>query len=120
MLNYYEESLIRNHRLPAQWQSQSALDELADFLQQNWEQRTAFYDDGQIRTRQQFLGFSGQRGIRTKNYIGTISFKGQQLNIFPKVFRTERDDNETQDLSTKHLMHNLVQWLQYCRVIDYP
>lgn len=120
MLNHYEESLIKNSRLPAQWQSQSALDELADFLQQNWEQRAVFYDDGQITTRQQFLAFSGQRGIRTQNYIGTISFKGHQLNIFPKVFRTERNDDDTGDLTTKHLMHNLVQWLQYCRVMDYP
>ena len=120
LLNHYEESLIRNNHLPAEWQTQSDLDELSDFLQQNWEQRSVFYDDGEITTRQQFLGFSGQRAIRTKNYIGTISFKGHQLNIFPKVFRTERDDNDTSDLTTKHLMRNLVQWLQQCRAIDYP
>ncbi len=47
-------------------------------------------------------------------------FKGQQLNIFPKVFREDKDDNETDDLSLSHLMKNLVQWLQYCNKIDYP
>ena len=47
-------------------------------------------------------------------------FKGQQLNIFPKVFREDKDDNDTEDLSLSHLMKNLVQWLQYCNKFDYP
>lgn len=119
-LNFYEESKISNGRLPAEWQSQASLDELATFLQLNWEQRAVFYDDGQVTSRQQFLGFTGQRGIRTQNYIGTIVFKGQQLNIFPKVFRTERDDNETDGLALGHLMKNLVKWIEYCTKIDYP
>ena len=119
-LNYFEETRISNRKLPAEWQSQSSLDELATFLQLNWEQRSVFYDDGQVTSRQQFLGFTGQKGIRTQNYIGTIVFKGQQLNIFPKVFRTERDDNETESLELGHLMKNLVQWLDYCTKIEYP
>lgn len=119
-LNYYEESKISNGKLPVEWQSQASLDELADFLQLNWEQRAVFYDDGQVTSRQQFLDFRGQKGIKTQNYIGTIVFKGQQLNIFPKVFRTESEDNETEDLSLTHLMKNLVKWIEYCTKIDYP
>jgi len=119
-LNYYEESVIGNGKLPAEWQSQASLDELATFLQLNWEQRAVFYDDGQVTSRQQFLGFTGQRGIRTQNYIGTIVFKGQQLNIFPKVFRTESRDYETDSLDVRHLMRNLVKWIEYCTKIDYP
>ena len=119
-LNYFEESKIGNGKLPAEWQSQASLDELATFLQLNWEQRAVFYDDGQVTSRQQFLGFTGQKGIKTQNYIGTIVFKGQQLNIFPKVFRTERDDNEREDLDLRHLMKNLVHWIEYCTKIDYP
>ncbi|MFI3167378.1 MAG: hypothetical protein R3Y32_04575 [Bacillota bacterium] len=120
LLNYYEESLIKNTKLPSEWQSQLALDELSSFLQFNWEQRSVFYDDGQVTSRQQFIEFVGQRGIKTKNYIGTVVFKGQQLNIFPKVFRTEKDDNDRDDLDTNHLMKNLVQWIEYCGKIDYP
>lgn len=120
VLNCFEESHIKNKRLPEEWQSQGALDELSDFLQLNWEQRAVFYDDGEISSRQQFLGFTAQQGIRTNSYIGTISFKGRQINIFPKVFREEKDDNDVDDLHLSHLMKNLVQWLQYCAKIDYP
>ena len=120
ILNCFEESQIRNKKLPLEWQDQSSLDELAEFLQLNWEQRSVFFDDGEIISRQQYLGFTGSKGIRTNNYIGTIVFRGQQLNIFPKVFREDKDDNDTDELSLNHLMKNLVQWLQYCNKIDYP
>ena len=120
ILNCFEESPIKNKRLPEEWQSQSSLDELAEFLQLNWEQRAVFYEDGEISSRQQFLSFANHGAIRTNSYVGTIAFKGHQLNIFPKVFREERDDNDTDDLSLSHLMKNLVQWLHYCAKIDYP
>ena len=120
ILNDYEESHISNAKLPPSWQSQKALDELELFLQNNWEQRSVFYEDETVESRQQFLGFTGQRGVRTKKYIGTIVFEGDQLNIFPKMFRTEAEDHDTSALSLKHLMNNLVQWIGYCNRISYP
>ena len=120
LLNCFEESTIKNKALPSEWRAQTSLDELADFLQFNWEQRSAFYDDGEVTSRQQFLEFTGQQGIKTKNYIGTIVFKGQQINIFPKIFREDKDDTDTSELSLKHLMKNLVRWLEYCTKIAYP
>ena len=120
ILNKFEESTIKNKYLPVEWQEQSALDELSDFLQSNWEQRSVFYEDGEVSSRQQYLGFTGQRGLRTNNYIGTVAFKGQQINIFPKVFREDADDTDTAELELTHLMKNLVQWLQYCNRMDYP
>lgn len=120
VLNVYEESTIKNSRLPIEWQSQTSLDELLSFLQTNWEQRSAFYSDGQVTSRQQFLSFLGQRGIRTNNYIGTIVFKGQQLNIFPKMFKSDKYDSDTSDLDLKHMLRNLVKWLEYCTKMDYP
>ncbi len=119
-LNRYEESNIKNKYLPTEWQEQSSLDELADFLQANWEQRSVFFDDGEVTSRQQYLGFTGQKGLRTNNYIGTIAFKGHQLNIFPKIFREDKDDTDTTELSLSHMMKNLVQWIQYCNRIEYP
>ncbi len=112
MLNRFEETNIRNNQLPVEWQSQSALDELSQFLPINWEQRSVFYDDGEVTSRQQFLSFTGQNGIRTGHYIGTIVFKGQQLNIFPNMFKTDKYDHETQDLTLSQLMKNLVQWIE--------
>lgn len=120
VLNRYEETSISNPRLPAAWQSQSALVELEEFLQHNWEQRAVFYEDGVVESKQQFLGFVGQQGIRTKNYIGTIVFNGEQLNIYPKMFKLDKYDTETEDLSQKHLMKNLVRWLEYCNRMAYP
>lgn len=120
ILNRYENTIIKNNILPASWQSQKDLDELSDFLQQNWEQRSVFYDDGEITSKQQFLSFIGQKGIKTQNYIGTVVFNGEQLNIYPKMFRTDIDDHETDDLDQKHLMNNLVRWLEYCNKVEYP
>lgn len=120
VLNRYENTPIKNSKLPTSWQSQNALDELSDFLQQNWEQRAVFYDDGEITSKQQFLSFIGQQGVKTKNYIGTIVFNGEQLNIYPKMFRTEMDDHDTEELNQKHLMNNLIHWLSYCNKVEYP
>lgn len=120
ILNQYEYTSIKNSKLPPSWQTQKDLDDLSDFLQQNWEQRVVFYDDNEITSKQQFLSFIGQQGIKTQNYIGTIVFNGEQLNIYPKMFRTEKDDYDTDDLSQKHLMNNLVHWLKYCNKVEYP
>lgn len=120
ILNCYENTQLKNNRLPASWQEQESLDDLADFLQQNWEQRAVFYEDSEITSKQQFLAFIGQKGVKTKNYIGTIVFKGEQLNIFPKVFKTNKDDYGTEELTQKHLMKNLVRWIEYCNKMEYP
>lgn len=120
VLNRYEESQIQNPKLPLSWQSAKTLGELEDFLQHNWEQRSVFYEDGKVESRQQYLGFIGHQGIRTKNYIGTIVFNGEQLNIFPKVFRENKYESDTSDLSQEHLMRNLVRWLEYCNRMAYP
>lgn len=120
ILNHYEYSQIKNSVLPDSWRSQQSLDELLDFLQQNWEQRAVFYEDGKLDSKQQFLAFTGRQGIKTQNYIGTIVFKGEQLNIYPKIFRKDADDQNTDNLSQKHLMNNFVQWLEYCNKIEYP
>ncbi len=119
-LNYFEESVIKNKNLPIEWQDQSSLDELEDFLQLNWEERSIFYDDGKLSSKQQFIKFLSQKNIRSKNYIGTIAFKGHQLNIFPKVFKEFKGDYDTDGLDIKYLMHNLIQWLKYCNRVEYP
>lgn len=120
ILSKYEQTSIKNDSLPPNWRLPRGLEELEDFLQHNWDQRSIFYDDGSFNTRQQFLAFTSRGGVRTKNYIGTIAFAGEQLNIYPKMFRTEADDNDTDGLSQNHLMKNLICWLDYCNRFIYP
>ena len=120
ILNRFENTHIRNAQLPEAWRSESALDDLYVFLQKNWEQRSAFFDDGHVASKQQFISFGAQGTIKTNNYVGTISYKGEQLNIFPKVFRLDGDDNDADCLSSEHLIKNLIRWLEYCSKIEYP
>lgn len=120
MLNTFEFRMIKTGKLPLSWQSEASLDELEAFLQNNWEQREIFYQDGQVTSRQQFIGFNVKNGIKTQNYIGTIAFKGEQLNIFPKFFKSEKDDDDTDELAMNELVHNLVQWLGYCDRLNFP
>ena len=120
ILSRFEETAIKNSSLPPSWKSPKGLEELEDFLQHNWDQRAVFYDDGRFDTKQQFLAFTARGGVRTKNYIGTIAFAGEQLNIYPKMFRTEADDQDTEELTQSHLMKNLIRWLEYCNKVAYP
>ena len=120
LINRYEHSKLKNKYLPNSWQSQTELEELERFLQDNWEQREIFYEDKTISSQQQFLKFLSNGDIKTQNYIGTIAFNGCQLNIFPKIFREDKDDSDTENLSQSHLMHNLVTWIEYCNKMNYP
>ena len=65
VLNRYEYSEIKNIDLPVSWQSQTVLDELKEFLQDNWDQRLVFYKDNDKKTKQQFIEFVGSRGRTT-------------------------------------------------------
>lgn len=120
MLNSYEHRRIRSSELPDQWQTDGALNQLERFLQDNWEQRSIFYTDGQVTSRQQFIDFDVHDGIKLQNYIGTIIFKGEQLNIFPKVFKADADDTDTDSLQVDVLINNLVVWLGYCDRLNFP
>lgn len=120
MINSYEHRKIRTSKLPVSWQADGALDQLEKFLQDNWEQRSIFYTDGQVTSRQQFIDFDRRDGIKLQNYIGTIIFKGEQLNIFPKVFKADEDDTDTDELQMDDLINNLVIWLGYCDRLNFP
>jgi len=94
--------------------------DIAQLHQDNWEQRSIFYVDGQVTSRQQFIDFDRRDGIKLQNYIGTVIFKGEQLNIFPKVFKEDEDDTDTDDLQIDDLINNLVIWLGYCDRLNFP
>ena len=120
MVNGFEFSKIKVKRLPEVWQEEGALEELETFLQENWQQRSIFYSDGHVTSRQQFIDFDKRDAIKLQNYIGTIIFKGEQLNIFPKIFKEDEDDFDTEELEIEHLINNLVYWLGYCDKLNFP
>lgn len=120
IINQFEEKDIKKSKLPIEWQSETAQIELEEFLQENWDQRKSLYDDGENYKKQQFLGFKAHGMLRTNEYVGTIVFKGQQLNIFPKMFRETEGDDDTDDLDLGHLMGNLIQRLEYCSKFEFP
>ncbi len=120
MVNGFEHKPIKARKLPLSWQEEGALEELEKLLQSNWEQRSIFYSDGEVTSRQQFIDFERRDGIKLKNYIGTIIFRGEQLNIFPKVFKEDEDDSDTDELEIDELINNLVLWLGYCDRLNFP
>lgn len=120
MVNGFEFSKIKVKRLPEVWQEEGALEELETFLQENWQQRSIFYSDGHVTSRQQFIDFDKRDAIKLQNYIGTIIFKGEQLNIFPKIFKEDEDEFDTEELEIEHLINNLVYWLGYCDKLNFP
>lgn len=120
MINTFEFQKVKTSKLPDSWKEDGALDELELFLQRNWEQREIFYSDYKVSSRQQFIDFDRKEGIKTQNYIGTITFRGEQLNIFPKVFREDEDDHDASKLDVRDLINELVMWLGYCDKLNFP
>lgn len=120
MINAFEFQTVKTARLPEAWKEPGALDELEKFLQGNWEQRGIFYFDWEASSRQQFIDFDRRDGFKTQKYIGTISFRGEQLNIFPKIYREDEDDYDTSDLNIQDLIDDLIAWLGYCDKFNFP
>ncbi len=83
MINAFAFQNVKTSKFPSEWQKEGALEELEQFLQNSWQLREVLYSDNKITSRQQFIDFDRKDGFKTQNYIGTITFRGTQLNIFP-------------------------------------
>ena len=119
MINCFENQKIKTSKLPHNWSN--SLKELEEFLQLSWNQRSTFYDDGEsYHGKQLFLDFDVHDGIKAQQYIGTIKFKGEQLNIFPKVFQIDEDDYDASELTTDELLRSLTIWIDYCDKSMFP
>lgn len=120
MPNFFEEQEIENKKIPLKWRSNNALNDLETFLQENWDQRKDFYNDRNSESKQKFLSFLSHGNIRTNNYIGSINFNGETINIFPKVFREGKYlNNDTSQLSLNQMIKNILIWIEYCNKIQY-
>lgn len=119
IMNCFEHHNLAAEELPQSWRSEAALNDLERFCQENWQQRAVFYSDGKPDTRQQFIDFDKRDGIRTQNYIGTIAYRGGQINIFPKVYRRD-GSNDTSELEMAELVKDFVNWLSYSEKLNFP
>lgn len=118
-MNVLEYEIIKREELPAAWQTETARNELEQFLQESWKERTIFYSDEETERNQRFIDFNRLDGIKIQNYIGSILFKGEQLNIFPKLFQYELS-KERMQLDSSLLVKNISFWLRYCDRLNIP
>ena len=112
MLNAFEHQAVRKSKLPESWRDEGVLDELERFLQENWRLRRALYTDNELTERQQFIDFDRREGFKTTKYIGTVRFHGEQLNVFPKIYKEDEDDYDTSELKTEDMLKDLVLCLE--------
>lgn len=90
------------------------------FINDCWNNRYSLYDDSsmysdeEVVREQQFLIFDGKK-VKARNYVGFISYEGENITVYPKVF--ENIDKEHID---KYLMVNLLYWLRLSDKIKFP
>lgn len=112
MLNAKEYERLSYEELPQVWLDDD-LESFEEFLQRNWDARYSLYSDKDKSTKQQFVDFDKKNAIKLNKYIGTINFKGEQLNIFPKIY-------EDTGSSNKALINDISNWLNYCDKVSFP
>ncbi len=95
IMNVLEYEVIKWEELPEAWKKENALLELEQLLQKSWTERTIFYWDEETERNQKFIDFNRADGIKIQNYVGSLLFKGEQLNIFPKLFQKESPKERT-------------------------
>ncbi|MCI6676123.1 MAG: hypothetical protein MSG78_04340 [Clostridiales bacterium] len=118
-MNGFEFEIIQTVQLPKAWQQKEAQKQLQQFLQRSWQERTIFYFDEETGTQQKFIDFDRRDGIKLQNYIGSISFLGEEMTIFPKLFQIEKGMKK-EELAPSMLARNISFWLGYCEKTRFP
>lgn len=101
-------SRLKYEQLPPEWQGHTRQKQFNAFLEESWKNRTMFYDDDDVSSKQQYVYFR-DGGISAGQYVGTICYGGHILNIFPKVFK-----GAANAFDMSQLTDNLAIWLSYC------
>lgn len=98
-----------------------AVSDFRNYLNESWKKRYNLYDDRALYDvtppygEQRFLTFDGNL-VKARNYIGFVSYEGENLTIYPKVFR---DKVKEADIDS-FLMTNLLYWLKRSTRIKFP
>ena len=111
IINCFENDTINENMLPSEWKN--SLGDFNDYLQQCWNQRASLFDDKDSSNKQQFIDFDHSDGFKTRKYIGSIRYKNNQINIFPKVFKVDRTTKPT-DADYTIMVKSLLIWISYC------
>ena len=75
--------------------------ELEAFLDVIWNKRErySFYNDDQLKSEsQRFIQFlHNTKEIKSNKYVGVINYKGQTINLLPKIFFDPNTGMDTND-----------------------
>ncbi|MGQ7855797.1 McrC family protein [Pedobacter sp. WC2501] len=112
-----------------EWQSTSFLEKkdklfaFVEYLSGVWENRKKYNQSEDLTEeeekereiqKQRFFDFTIDGKISARNYVGVVQFDGIRIEVYPKVFAYELEEN------AKKWQLNLLFWLSYCRKIKFP
>ncbi len=63
--------------------------------------------------KQQFISFEADNHIKSKNYVGVISFNDEKMYLLPKVFYDKNKDNSAYKI--KDINDHILWWLSYSK-----
>ncbi len=96
---------------------------LETFLDDIWNSRekSSFYsenEDVKIESQRfvQFLHKSKE--LKSNKYVGVIHYKGQKINLLPKIFYDVEKEYSANEVS--QTQNHILWWLSYCRKIKFP
>jgi len=96
-------------------------DDLEVFLDDIWSKRekSSYYteEDNRVET-QRFIQFLHKtKTLKSNKYVGVIHFKGETINLLPKIFYKGEEANEHE---VKVINKHVLWWLSYCRKLKFP
>lgn len=105
---------------------ESEYENLEYFLDEIWKRRekSSYFnnttDDEEDKVEsQRFLQFLRKhKELKSNKYVGVIHYKGETINLLPKIFYDNQKDYKEEDL--KRINTNLFWWLSYCRKLRFP
>lgn len=96
-------------------------DDLEVFLDDIWAKRekSSYYteEDNRVET-QRFIQFLHKtKTLKSNKYVGVIHFKGETINLLPKIFYQGQEPTES---DVKAINKHVLWWLSYCRKLKFP
>ncbi|MEE4358587.1 MAG: hypothetical protein V2I97_19120 [Desulfococcaceae bacterium] len=96
---------------------------LESFLDDIWKKRekSGFYYNHKSDSSetQRFIRFIHKtKELKSNNYVGTIYFGGQRINLLPKIFYDPEREYSPEEIIAIH--NHILWWLSYCRKVRFP
>ncbi len=102
---------------------QDSFEGLESFLDEIWNNRdkNSFFrnNDEDTIESQRFIQFIHKTSeLKSNKYVGVIHYKGQRINLLPKIFYDS--EKEYSDNHIYQIHNHILWWLSYCRKIKFP